>query len=117
MPEAAVIHEHPTTVPAVKKPPPSLVMSELFTNQVADEDMSLKLMTPFELNEPWAKNWSPVVSRKSSAVVACVHATPLEGAAAQIRIPIRVIGVDVGLGVEVLELLPQLGSSVVMMKT
>ena len=37
--------------------------------------------------------------------------------AAQTRIPIRVIGVDVGLGVEVLELLPQLGNSVVMTKT
>jgi hypothetical protein len=46
--------------------------------------------------------------------VSCVHAAPVEGASAQTRISIRVIGVDVGTGVALLELLPQLGSSVVM---
>ena len=52
VPEAAVIHEHPTTVPAVKKPSPWLVMSELSANQVADGEILLKLLTPFELNSP-----------------------------------------------------------------
>jgi hypothetical protein len=79
VPEAAVIHEHPTTVPAVKKPNPWLVMSELLTNQVADCEILLKVLTPLELNSPWAKNWLFVVLRKSSAVVAWVHAAPLEG--------------------------------------
>jgi hypothetical protein len=117
VPEAAVTHEHPTTGPAVKKPPPWLVMSELLTNQVADCEISLKVLTPLELNSPWAKNWSLDVPRKTSAVVACVHAAPFDGCCAQIRITIRVIGVEVGTGAEVVELPPQLTSSVVITKT
>jgi hypothetical protein len=63
----------------VKKPNPWLVMSELLTNQVADCEILLKELTPFELNSPWAKN-SVCVLGGISAVVACVHAAPLEGA-------------------------------------
>jgi len=48
-----------------------------------------------------------------SAVFTCVHWAPFEGACPQIRITIRVIGVDVGAGAELLEVLPQLSSSVV----
>ena len=50
VPEAAVIHEHPTTVPAVKKPSPWLVMSELSANHVADGEILLKVLIPLELN-------------------------------------------------------------------
>jgi hypothetical protein len=44
------MQEHPTTVPAVKKPPPWLVMSALLTNQVAELEMSWNVLTPLELN-------------------------------------------------------------------
>jgi hypothetical protein len=48
------MHVHPATVPAVKKPWPSLKRRELLTNQVADCEMFWKLLIPLELNSPWA---------------------------------------------------------------
>ena len=54
VPEAAVIHEHPTAECEVKKPCPSLVRSELLTNQVTDCAMFWNVLIPFELNSPWA---------------------------------------------------------------
>jgi hypothetical protein len=107
------MQEQPTVLPAMKKPRPWLLRRELLTNQVADCEILLKVLIPFELNSPWAKNSISVVSG-ISAVVACVQAAPFEGASAHTRIRIRVIGVAVGAGVAVVELLPQLGSSVVM---
>jgi hypothetical protein len=101
-------------VPEVKNPSPLLVRSELFTNQAADGEMLLKVLTPLELNWPWAKN-STCVLRRISAVVAWVQAA-FDGASAQTRITIRVIGVDVGTGAVLLVLPPQLSSSVVITK-
>jgi len=107
------MHVHPTIVPGVKKPAPLLVRRELLTNQVADNEIFWKVLNPLELNSPWAQNWKSVVFRGISAEVACVHAAPFDGACAQTRITIRVIGVAVGDGVELLELPPQLSSNVV----
>ena len=77
--------------------------------------MLLKVLTALELNWPWAKN-STCVLRGIAAVVACVQAAPVDGAWAQTRITIRVIGVDVGTGAVLLVLPPQLSSSVVITK-
>jgi len=121
VPDAAVIHVHPATGPALKKPSPSLISSELLTNQVVESEMLWTVMTPLELNAPCAKNWLLEVLRVTSVVVSCVHRPPtnsgvVDGACVQIRIPTRVIGVDVGDGDTVLELPPQLSSSVVTTK-
>jgi hypothetical protein len=104
-------------VPEVKKPSPWLVRSELLTNQVAESEMFWNELTPLELNSPWAKNWRFDVLRGISAVVACVHAAPVDGACAQTRITIRVIGVAVGTGVVLVEPLPQLSSNIVIATT
>jgi hypothetical protein len=116
VPEAAVIHVHPTIVRAPKKPPPSLTSSELLMNQVAELETSWKVITPLELNAPWAKSWLFAVCKNISVVPSGVHSATVDGACAQIFIPIKVTGVDVGTGVEVLELPPQLSSSVVITK-
>jgi hypothetical protein len=110
---------HPTVVPEVKKPSPWLVRRELLTNQVAESEMFWKVLTPLELNSPWAKNWKFDVLRGISAVVACVHAVPLDACVpdAQIRMTIRVIGVAVGAGVVLVELPPQLSSNIVIATT
>jgi hypothetical protein len=76
--------------------------------------MFWKVLIPLELNSPCAKNWTCVLSG-ISAVVAWVHAA-FDGACAQTRITIRVIGVDVGAGNVVLVLPPQLSSIVVITK-
>jgi hypothetical protein len=88
----------------------------LSANQVADGEIFWKVLTPFELNSPWAKNWTWVLSG-ILAVVACVHAAASDGGVAQMRITIRVIGVEVGAGSVLVELPPQLSSSVVITKT
>jgi hypothetical protein len=81
--------------------------------------MFWKVLIPLELNSPWAYNANELLDISGiSAVVACVHAVPLDACVpdAQTRITIRVIGVDVGAGAEVLVLPPQLSSSVVITK-
>jgi len=88
----------------------------LSANQVADCEIFWKVLTPFELNSPWAKNSTWVLSA-ILAVVACVHAAASDGGVAQMRITIRVIGVEVGTGSVLVELPPQLSSSVVITKT
>ena len=50
------MHVQPMVGPEVKKPKPSLVRKELLTNQVAESEMFWKVLTPLELNSPWAKN-------------------------------------------------------------
>src|SRR5689334_7552298 len=72
---------------------------------------------PFELNSPWSNSWKFFMLRGISTEVACVHAAPIDGACAQTRITISVVGVEVATGLEVLELLPQLGSSVIISMT
>jgi len=110
------MHVHPLTVLEVKKPRPWLVRRELSTNQVAESEMFWKVLTPLELNSPWAKNSKFAVLRGISAVAACVHAAPVDGSCAQTRITIRVIGVAVGTGSGLLEPPPQLSSNVVITK-
>jgi len=123
VPEAAVRQVHPLTAPASKNPPPARpgvarlgVRRELFTNQVAEDEMSWKLLTPLELNWPCAKNWLPFVARKTLKEVACAQEAVVDGACVQIRTAIRVIGVVVGIGAVVLVPPPQLSSSVVITK-
>jgi hypothetical protein len=123
VPEAAVRQVHPLTAPASKNPPPARpgvarlgVRRELFTNQVAEDEMSWKLLTPLELNWPCAKNWLPFVPRKTSKEVACAQEAVVDGACVQIRTATRVIGVEVGTGAVVLVPPPQLSSSVVITK-
>jgi hypothetical protein len=117
VPEAAVTHEHPTVECELKKPCPSLLRSELLTNQVTDSPMLWNEMIPFELNSPWAYKRNELLDiRGISSVVACVQAAPFDGACSQIRNWIRVIGVAVGDGSAVLELPPQLSNSVVITK-
>jgi hypothetical protein len=116
VPEAAVIHEQPLTGPEVKKPWPLLKRKLLFTNQLADGEILLNELTPLELNSPCAKNWKSAVLRGISADVACVHAAPVDGAWAQTRTAMMVIGVDVAIGAELLEPPPQLSNSVIITK-
>ncbi len=117
VPEAAVTHEHPTVECELKKPCPSLLRSELLTNQVTDSPMLWNELIPFELNSPWAYKRNELLDiRGISSVVACVQAAPFDGACSQIRNWIRVIGVAVGDGSAVLELPPQLSNSVVITK-
>ena len=117
VPEAAVTHEHPTVECELKKPCPSLLRSELLTNQVTDSPMLWNELIPFELNSPCAYKRNELLDiRGISSVVACVQAAPFDGACSQIRNWIRVIGVAVGDGSAVLELPPQLSNSVVITK-
>jgi hypothetical protein len=104
--------------PALKNPPPSLVSRELLTNQVAEDEMSWKLLTPLELNWPWAKNWLPVVLRETISEVFCAQEVLglVTGFCVQMRTAMRVIGVEVGSGGVVLVPPPQLSSSVVITK-
>jgi hypothetical protein len=104
--------------PALKNPPPTLVSRELFTNQLAEEEMSWKLLTPLELNWPCAKNWSPTVLRETVSEVFCAQEALgfVAGFCVQIRTATRVIGVEVGTGGVVLVPPPQLSSSVVITK-
>ncbi len=110
------MHVHPLSVPDVKRPAPWLVRRELLTNQVAEPERSWNVLIPFELNCPWAKNAKFFVLSGISAVVSCVHGAPVDGASAQTRITIKVTGVAVGIGVELLELPPQLSSNVAITK-
>jgi hypothetical protein len=118
VPEAAVMQEHPAAAPATKDPPPVLVKSELLTNQVAELETSWKLLTPFELNSPWAKNCVGVGDADGvpgpgiCALAGWMHAALVLGGCEQTRIAIKVIGVDVGTAaVELVLLEPQLGKS------
>jgi hypothetical protein len=119
VPDAAVMHEHPAIFPATKTPLPVLVKSELFENHVAELEISWKLLTPFELNSPWAKNCvgvgvaDGVPAAGICALAGCMHAELVVGGCEQMRIAIRVIGVEVDAGaVELVLLEPQLGKSI-----
>jgi hypothetical protein len=118
VPEAAVTQVHPVTAPEVKNPPPLLVSKELFTNQVAEDEMSWKLLTPLELNWPWAKNSRFDVLGGTGAEISCAQEALgfVAGFCVQIRTATRVIGVEVGTGAVVLVPPPQLSSSVVITK-
>ena len=89
----------------------------MFTNQLADGEILLKELTPLELNSPCANSSKPAVLRGISADVACVHAAPVDGAWAQTRTAMMVIGVDVAIGAVLLEPPPQLSNSDVITKT
>ena len=85
VPEAAVMQEHPAAAPATNAPPPVLVKSELLTNHVAELETSWKLLTPFELNSPWAKNCVGVGDTDGvpgpgiCALACCIHAALVLG--------------------------------------
>jgi hypothetical protein len=114
-PEAAVMQVHPLVGPASNSPLPALNSRLLLTNQVAEGEISVNVLTPLELNCPCAQS-SKFCPPSGISTGPDGEQGALDGFWPQMRIAIRVIGVAVGTGAAVFELLPQLSSNPVITK-